>query len=178
VPAGVGLVPADRTEEGLIGTFDLAENVALALHSDARAAGALRIDWGEVRRQTEQVRTKLGVVSPGIDTAAAELSGGNQQRLVIGRELLVATDLLVADNPARGLDVAATAFVHDELRAVTSEGGGPAVVLVSNDLDEALALSDRLFVMSRGRLLPVPEAERTREGVGALMLGGGSAVDA
>jgi simple sugar transport system ATP-binding protein len=174
VPAGVGLVPQDRTEEGLIGAFDLAENVALALHSDARVAGAVRIRWDEVRARAEHVRTRFGVVSPGVDTAAADLSGGNQQRLVVGRELLVATDLLVADNPARGLDVAATAFVHDELRSLTSRDGGPGVVLVSNDLDEALELSDRLFVMSRGRLLPVPDAERTREGVGALMLGGGA----
>jgi ABC-type uncharacterized transport system ATPase subunit len=173
VPAGVGLVPQDRTEEGLIGTFDLAENVGLAVHADARAADKVRIRWHDVRRMAEDVRSRFAVISPGIDTPVAALSGGNQQRLVVGRELLVATDLLVADNPARGLDVAATAFVHDSLDTLTSQDHGPGVVLVSSDLDEALELSDRLFVMSRGRLLPVPEGARTREGVGALMLGAG-----
>jgi simple sugar transport system ATP-binding protein len=173
VPAGVGLIPQDRTEEGLIGAFDLAENVALALHGDARVADKMRIRWEDVRAMAEDVRARFAVVSPGLDTAVATLSGGNQQRLVVGRELLVASDLLVADNPARGLDVAATAFVHAELDSLTSQENGPGVVLVSSDLDEALELADRLFVMSGGRLLEVPEAERTREGVGALMLRAG-----
>jgi simple sugar transport system ATP-binding protein len=177
VPSGVGFVPQDRSTEGLIPELDVAENVALALHADPRVAGKLRIRWDDVRSLTEGVCTRFGVVASGVDAAAGELSGGNQQRLVVGRELLVASDLLVAENPARGLDVAAAAFVHGELRRVTRESGGPGVVLVSNDLDEALELSDRLFVMSRGRLLPVPEAQRTREGVGVLMLGGEAGVD-
>jgi len=178
ISAGVGFVPQDRTTEALIGEFDLVENVALALHDDPRVASRLRIDWREARALAQDVIARFGVVAPGVDVPAAELSGGNQQRLVVGRELLVASDLLVAENPARGLDVAATAFVHHELRRLTSDASGPGVVLVSNDLDEALALSDRLFVMSRGRLLPVPDAQRTREGVGTLMLGGGAGIDA
>ncbi|MGE0160158.1 MAG: ABC transporter ATP-binding protein [Gemmatimonadales bacterium] len=172
LPAGIGFIPQDRTSEGLIGDFDLVENVALALHSDPRAAGRVRIRWDAVRDRAEDVRARFGLVAPGVSVAARTLSGGNQQRLVVGRELLVAADLLVAENPARGLDVSATAFVHTELRRVTRTPDGPGVVLVSNDLDEALAMSDRLFVVSRGRLLPVPADRRTREGVGALMLGG------
>jgi simple sugar transport system ATP-binding protein len=175
IPAAVGFVPQDRTTEALIGEFDLVENVALALHADTRVAGRLRIAWDRARGLAEVVVARFGVVAPGVDAPANELSGGNQQRLVVGRELLMAADLLVAENPARGLDVAATAFVHDELRRITEEDEGPGVVLVSNDLDEALALSDRLFVMSRGRLTPVPEAQRTPEGVGALMLTAGDA---
>jgi simple sugar transport system ATP-binding protein len=177
IPRGVGFVPQDRTTEALIGDFDLVENVALGLHADPRVANELRIRWSDARRLATDVVTKLGVVASGVDARAAELSGGNQQRLVVGRELLVAEDLLVAENPARGLDVAATAFVHDELRRITSDESGPGVVLVSNDLDEALELSDRLFVMTRGRLLPVPEAQWTPEGVGALMLGAGGSFD-
>jgi simple sugar transport system ATP-binding protein len=174
LPRGVGFIPHDRTGTGLIGDFDLVENVALALHSDARLVPGARLPWRAVRERAEQVRSTFGVVAPSLETAARNLSGGNQQRLVVGRELLIATDLLVAENPARGLDVAATAFVHDELRRLTRADDGPGVVLVSNDLDEALALAGRLFVMSRGRLVPVPDGRRTREGVGALMLGGAS----
>jgi simple sugar transport system ATP-binding protein len=172
VPWGVGFVPQDRTAEALIGDFDLVENVALALHADTRVAAGARIRWTAARELAEDVRGRFGVVSPDVEVPVRALSGGNQQRLVVGRELLLAKDLLVAENPARGLDVSATAFVHAELRRVTRTNGGPGVVLVSNDLDEALTLSDRLFVMTRGRLVPVPEGQRTRESVGALMLGG------
>jgi ABC-type uncharacterized transport system ATPase subunit len=175
VPSGVGFIPQDRTSEALIGDFDLVENVALALHADGRVASGTRIRWAAARALADDVRDRLRVVSPGVDVPARALSGGNQQRLVVGRELLLAKDLLVAENPARGLDVSATAFVHAELRRVTRMEGGPGVVLISNDLDEALALSDRLFVMTRGRLVAVPEGQRTREGVGTLMLGAAEA---
>jgi simple sugar transport system ATP-binding protein len=104
---------------------------------------------------------------------AGALSGGNQQRLVVAREISVASDLLVAENPTRGLDVAATRFVHDELRGLVAKGEeAPGVVLLSTDLDEILALSDRVLVIVRGRLFDVPDEQRNREGVGALMLGG------
>jgi simple sugar transport system ATP-binding protein len=175
LPAGVGFIPQDRTNEGLVGDFDLAENVALALHADARYGSRTVLNWGAIRAQAEAVRSRFGIVAPDTSAAARTLSGGNQQRLVVGRELAVATDLLVAENPTRGLDVAATAFVHDELRRVTASARGPGVVLISSDLDEVLALSDRVFVMSRGRLVAVPQDERSKDGVGARMLGGGGA---
>jgi simple sugar transport system ATP-binding protein len=175
LPAGVGFVPQDRTHEGLVGEFDLAENVALAMHADAGYGGAWTLDWPRVRRESEALRSRFGIVAPRTTVAAHTLSGGNQQRLVVGRELLVATDLLVAENPTRGLDVAATAFVHAELRRVSATPDGPGVVLLSSDLDEVLALADRVLVISRGRVVEVEERARTREGVGALMLGGAGA---
>jgi len=82
----------------------------------------------------------------------------------------------VAENPTRGLDVAATAFVHGELRRLTRTEGGPGVVLVSTDLDEVLELADRVLVMTRGRLIAVATQHPTREEIGALMLGGAGAV--
>jgi ABC-type uncharacterized transport system ATPase subunit len=173
LPAGVGFIPQDRTLEGLVGDFDLAENVALALHADPRFGTGTLLDWAAIRAESENVRSRFGMVASGSTVPANTLSGGNQQRLVVGRELLVARDLLVAENPTRGLDVAATAFVHAELRRVTQSPDGAGVVLISSDLGEVLALSDRVLVISRGRLVPVSERERTREGVGALMLGGG-----
>jgi simple sugar transport system ATP-binding protein len=175
LPAGVGFIPQDRTREGLIGEFDLAENLALALHADGRFSSGVGLRWAAVRTAAEGVRSRFGIGSSGLSAPAHTLSGGNQQRLVVGRELLVAGDLLVAENPTRGLDVSATAFVHAELRRVTEASDGPGVVLVSSDLDEVLALSDRVLVMSRGRLIAVADDTRTREGIGALMLGGSDA---
>ncbi|HET9949052.1 MAG TPA: ABC transporter ATP-binding protein [Longimicrobiales bacterium] len=168
---GIGFVPQDRTLDGLIGDFDLAENVALALHRLPGFARGPLLRWDAVRERAEELRVRFGVRAPSTATLARALSGGNQQRLLVGRELLLASDLLVAENPTRGLDIAATAFVHAELRRIAAPGG-PGVVLVSTDLDEVLALGDRVLVMTRGRLIPVPSGERTREGVGALMAGG------
>ena len=114
------------------------------------------------------------------------LSGGNQQRLVVARELDRNPDLLVAENPTRGLDILATAFVHVKLDQFRRSGAsGPqgaqgadgserrAVVLISTDLDEVLGLADRVVVMVRGRLVPVAPEETTREAVGRIMVAAG-----
>ena len=174
LPLGIGFIPQDRTTAGVIADFDLTENVALALHRDPSCRDGVWLRWDRMERHAEEIRERHGVTAPSVETVAGALSGGNQQRLVVGRELGMASEMLVAENPTRGLDVAASAFVHDELRRMADEG--VAVVLVSTDLDEVLALSDRLFAMARGRLTAVPDARRTREGVGALMLGGGGEV--
>ncbi len=118
---------------------------------------------------------RFDVRAPSPDVPASSLSGGNQQRVVVARELAVAADLLVAENPTRGLDVAASAFVHGQLAALVRGRTAPGVVLVSTDLDEVLALAQRVFVMSRGTLTEVGPGERTREGVGALMVAAGHA---
>jgi simple sugar transport system ATP-binding protein len=96
--------------------------------------------------------------------------------LVVARELEGAPSLLVAENPTRGLDVAGTAAVRDRLRELRDRGReGPGIVLLSTDLDEVLALADRVVVMVRGRLVAVPDRARSRDGVGRLMLSGGEA---
>ena len=172
LPHGTGFIPQDRTSEGLALDFDLSENVALAAHRDAEFRSSGLLKWDEIRARAEHLRTEFAVRATDTSVHARTLSGGNQQRLVIGRELPVAKDLLVAHNPTRGLDVAATDFVHGRILDTVGAGPeGPAVVLISTDLDEVLALSDRLFVIVRGRLSEVPLGQRTREGVGALMLG-------
>ncbi|MDH3208018.1 MAG: ABC transporter ATP-binding protein [Gemmatimonadota bacterium] len=174
VAPGVGFIPQDRTLEGVIPDFDLTENMALALHDDPRFGGGFWLGWPRLRESAASVIARFGVVAPGTHTLAGALSGGNQQRLVVGRELLRATDLLVAENPTRGLDVGAAAFVHDEVKRLAGSESGPGVVLISTDLDEALQLATRVLVMARGRLLEVTGERRTREDVGALMLGGGT----
>jgi ABC-type uncharacterized transport system ATPase subunit len=169
-PETVGFISQDRSNEGLIADFDLTENVALAFHRKAGFTRGPWVRWHALRSAAEEVRTRYRVDAPSVATRARALSGGNQQRVIVGRELGMATELLVAENPTRGLDISASAFVHDELRRLSSMD--VAVVLLSTDLDEILALSHRIFTIARGRLTEVPPHRRSREGVGAAMLGG------
>ena len=152
--------------------FDLTENVALSLHRNPTFRQGPWVRWDALRARTADLLRDFDVRAPGPGARARTLSGGNQQRVVVAREPSEDTDLVVAENPTRGLDVGAAAFVHGELARVAREGAGAGVVLVSTDLDEVLALSHRVLVMVRGRLLTVPEERRTREGVGAYMLSG------
>lgn len=170
IPPGVGFIAQDRSTEGLIGGFDLTANIALALRRDPAFVRGPFLRWRAIEERTRELMRRFDVRAPGPRTQARALSGGNQQRIVVARELAMATDLLVAENPTRGLDVGAAAFVHAELARLASDAEGPGTVLVSTDLDEVLALSHRVLVMVDGTLLPVPEGERSREGIGARML--------
>ena len=174
LPEAVGLIPADRLGEALVPDFDLTQNVALALLGAREYRNGPMLRWGRLRSTTAELMARYGVRARSPEDRAWQLSGGNQQKVVVGRELLRSEALLVARNPTRGLDVAAGSFVRDELRRLSRSGrdgdGSPGVVVISSDLDEILELSDRLFVLARGRLLAVPENQRTREAVGALML--------
>jgi simple sugar transport system ATP-binding protein len=174
LPDEVAFIPQDRTREGLVGGFDLRENVALTLQRVEGYRDGPLLRWSAVEDRTRALMDRFDVRAPSPGTLASALSGGNQQRLVVARELETASDLLVAENPTRGLDVNAAAFVHRALLELARDDPAPGIVLVSTDLDEVLALSDRVLVMVRGRLVPVPDAERTREGVGRLMLGAAS----
>ena len=175
-PDSVGWIPQDRTHEGLVGGFSIAENLAFALlDRDEFRRGPL-LDWRRIRSETDRVIAELDVRVEGANTPAGTLSGGNQQKVLTGRELLRSDELLVAESPTRGLDVKATQAVRRRIRDLartdTTRGTAPpGVVLISTDLDEVLELSDRIAVMVRGRLIPVPDESRTPAGVGQLMLG-------
>ncbi len=173
IPKEVAFIPQDRHAEGLVADFDLTENVALALSRMAEFGSRVMMPWGVLRGEAERIRAKFEVVAPSIETRARFLSGGNQQRVIIGRELALKAPMLVAENPTRGLDVAATSYVQGELLKLASEG--VAIVLISTDLNEVLRLADSVSVMTKGRMVEVSGAQKTREGVGALMLGGGEA---
>lgn len=170
LPAGVGFIPQDRSREGLIADFDLTSNTALALRRDPASVRGPFLRWGAMESRTAELMRRFDVRAPGPGARAGALSGGNQQRMVVAREFSMANDLLVAENPTRGLDVGAAAFVHAELARLGSDPTGPGTVLLSTDLDEVLALAHRVLVMVDGALVPVPEEERTRAGVGARML--------
>lgn len=159
VPA---LIAEDRHREGLILGFSLTENVALKGAGHRRG----RIDWRERREGTQRLIREFDVRAPSADVAASALSGGNQQKVVLARELSDRPAVIVAENPTRGLDIRATAAVHARLRAAAAAGA--AVIVYSSDLDEVLALATRVVAVHAGRLLEVPN---DREAVGRAMLG-------
>jgi len=161
-PASVGFVPEDRHRDALLPEFSLAENVAL---KDAGARCG-RLDWVTLRSTSDSLIARFDVRGGDATTPARTLSGGNQQKLVLARELDGSPPLLVVENPTRGLDIRATQDVHDRLRAAAASGA--AVVIFSSDLDEVLSLAQRVLVMHAGA---VRECERDRDVVGRAMLG-------
>ena len=149
--AGVAYVPEDRHRRGLLLPSPLWENAMLGHQSNAPYARGPWIDQRASQRQTERIVEDYDVRTPGIDVAAYSLSGGNQQKLIVGRELSAEARILLANHPTRGIDIGAQAAVWEQLRRARSNG--LAVMLVSADLEELIGLSDRLLVMLRGRLV-------------------------
>ncbi len=159
-PPRVGFIPEDRLHDAVIPAFTLTENLALAAAGDARA----RLPWGAIRADTQALLRDFDVRARGADARMHELSGGNQQRFVVGREKRLAAAALVAENPTRGLDLRATSRV---LAEVGSARGlhPPAVVFHSSDLDEVLAVATRVVACFNGtvrEVAPPPDpADRT-----------------
>ncbi len=168
--AGIGYVPQDRHHEGLLLSAPLWENAALGHQTRAPFVKGPWFDRSGARRRTEAIRADFDVRSPDIDVAAHALSGGNQQKLIIGREMSADPVVLVASHPTRGIDVGAQAAVWDQIREARARG--LATVLVSADLDELIGLSDRIVVMFRGRLVATLDpSEVTPRELGAHMTG-------
>jgi len=162
----------DRQREALVLPMSVAENAVLKRHGEPAFSrmGWLRRD--AIAEFARRIMREFDVRGPGVGAAVATLSGGNQQKLVVGRELSGRPDLVVASNPTRGLDVAATRFVHGELFEARDAGAG--VMLVSADLDEVLLLSDRVFVIYGGRLAearPSASGEFDAATIGRMMAG-------
>jgi ABC-type uncharacterized transport system ATPase subunit len=168
VTGPIAFIPEDRTTEGLIPELDVTENVVLALGREAPWIRRGRVHWGEARARTGDLLQEFGIVATGPRAKVASLSGGNQQKLVVARELSRDPAVIVAENPTRGLDVLATAAVHARLRSAAAAGA--AVLFHSSDLDEVLGLAGRVIVVARGTITEMaPGASRTR--IGAMMLG-------
>jgi simple sugar transport system ATP-binding protein len=171
--AGIGYIPEDRTRHGLLASQPLWVNRILGYQSRppvSRGGHLGLLDLAAARRDTERIVAEFDVRTPGVDVPAAALSGGNQQKLVIGRELSGDPVLLLAAHPTRGVDVGAQAAIWEEIRR--ARASGLAVLLVSADLDELIGLSDTIRVMFDGRL--VAEADPTTvtpEELGAAMTG-------
>jgi simple sugar transport system ATP-binding protein len=170
---GVGYVPEDRLHDGLIGSFTIAENLVLDVHDKAPFASRGSLNLGEIERNAG-VRVKEFDVRPPLpDAAASTLSGGNQQKVVLARELSRPLKLLIVAQPTRGLDVGSMEFVHR--RIVQERDQGTAVVLISTELDEVLGLADRIAVMYRGRIAGEVPAGTPAEQIGMLMAGSSTA---
>jgi simple sugar transport system ATP-binding protein len=166
--AGGALIPEDRHRVAVIGGMTLGENVNLRALRQAPLARHGRIDPRAARERARRLMAEYEVRATGENQPMARLSGGNQQKAVLARELSTDPSLVIAVQPVRGLDVRATDFVYQRLTEHRDRGG--AVLLISMDLDEVIALSDRIAVLAHGRIRGVLDAaDATRAGIGALM---------
>ena len=171
--AGVGYIPEDRHRHGLLLESPLWENRILGHQTEAPMAKGWLIDAGAARADTERIVTEYDVRTPSIDVTAESLSGGNQQKLIIGREMAHAPKVLIAAHPTRGVDVGAQAAIWDHIKQARREG--LAVLLISADLDELMGLSDTIRVILRGRLSGTFDpATVTPQDLGAAMTGADS----
>ncbi|WP_435975467.1 ABC transporter ATP-binding protein [Streptomyces sp. Qhu_M48] len=170
---GIGYIPEDRHRHGLLLEAPLWENRILGHVSEAPNSKRGILDPKAARKDTERIVREYDVRTPGIDVTAASLSGGNQQKLIVGREMSHAPKFLIAAHPTRGVDVGAQAQIWDAIRDARREG--LAVLLISADLDELIGLSDTLRVMYRGRLVADADpATITPEELGSAMTGAAS----
>ena len=171
---GIAHIPEDRHRRGLLLDFSVAENAILGVHRRPPAvasAGSVLLDEAAILKRTEQLIRDFDVRPPQAALPARALSGGNQQKLIIGREFSLPPQLLLVSQPTRGVDIGAIEFIHRKI--VAMRDAGCAVLLVSAELDEVMALSDRLLVLHGGRIAgEVDPARTTSEAIGLLMTGG------
>jgi simple sugar transport system ATP-binding protein len=174
IQMGTSIVPEDRQKRGLILDFSVMENLMLGSHNRPPfAKNYVRINMEEASSYAKRLIEEFSIKTPDKDTLAQHLSGGTQQRVVLAREFSRNPKLIVASQPTRGLDIGATEYVRGKL--VEMRNHGCAVLLISADLDEIWALSDRIAVIYEGRIVGVKDPEKTNESeLGLLMAGGKS----
>ncbi len=174
--AGVGFIPEDRHRQGLLLEAPLWENVILGHQTQVPNVKGALIDAKAAKAQTERIVTDYDVRTPSIHVTSGSLSGGNQQKLIIGREMSHTPKVLLAAHPTRGVDVGAQSSIWDLIKA--ARRGGMAVLLISADLEELVGLSDTIRVILRGGLSdPFDPDTVTREQLGSAMTGAAGAVD-
>jgi general nucleoside transport system ATP-binding protein len=168
--AGVAHVPEDRQADGLIVQFPIYDNMCLNTYRQAPYARGIAVNRSAVREAAQRLAEEFDVRTPSIDNPATTLSGGNQQKVIVAREFTHSNTLLIASQPTRGLDVGSIQYIHSRIVAKRDEGAG--VLLVSSELDEILAVADRIAVMYQGRVVgTLNREEATREKLGLLMAG-------
>ncbi|WP_025155597.1 ABC transporter ATP-binding protein [Leifsonia aquatica] len=167
--AGVGFVPEDRNEDGLVGEFSIQENLMLDRSTGEPFVKGGNIQFSYLKQFAEEKVREFDVRTQSIDTAVGRLSGGNAQKVVLARELSRELRLFVAAQPTRGLDVGSIEFVHK--RIVETRDSGVPVIVVSTELDEVAALADRIAVMYRGGIVGIVPGDTSRDVLGLMMAG-------
>ncbi|GAB1694509.1 ABC transporter ATP-binding protein [Krasilnikovia sp. M28-CT-15] len=172
--SGIGYVPEDRSLDGVVKEFSVAENLILDMYDRPPYGNAFRLDSGAIAESARERIAQFDVRTSSPDAAVGTLSGGNQQKVVVAREMSRPLRLFIASQPTRGVDVGSIEFIHK--RIVQERDTGTAVLVISSELDEVVGLADRIAVMYRGRVLATIAPDTPREEIGLLMAGitGGS----
>jgi ABC-type uncharacterized transport system ATPase subunit len=173
--SGIGYVPEDRSVDGVVKEFTVAENLVLDTYDRPPYGNAFRLDPQAIAASARERVEQFDIRTSSTDSAVSTLSGGNQQKVVVAREMSRPLRLFIAAQPTRGVDVGSIEFIHG--RIVHERDIGTAVLVISSELDEVVGLADRIAVMYRGRILAVVSPDTPREELGLLMAGitGGSA---
>jgi simple sugar transport system ATP-binding protein len=166
---GVAFIPQDRQKEGLALNLSIEENLLLNSELLDHVTPGVGLPPARVRRFAEEQIARFSITPPIPQASVSTLSGGNQQRVLIARELSTTPDIIIAANPTRGLDIGATQFVHQQLRERQQQGVG--VILISTDLDEIFALSTSVYVLYRGMLQGPVQPTTSREIISQMMSG-------
>jgi simple sugar transport system ATP-binding protein len=170
IEAGIGHIPEDRQRHGLVMSYPVTDNLVLCTYYLPPFAHRGVMDNKAIDENARRLVSEFDVRTPSPYVSASKLSGGNQQKVIVAREFSRSIQLLIANQPTRGLDVGSIEYIHRMIVRMRDEGCG--VLLISAELDEILALADRIAVMYRGQILDVLPAEQaTREGLGLLMAG-------
>ena len=167
--AGLGFVPEDRTTDGMVAELSVAENMVLDRYDDPALGRGPSLSPTRVREAAHRMCEEFDVRVTDVGDAISTLSGGNQQKAILARELSRPLKVLVASQPTRGLDVGSIEFVHQ--RIVAERDTGTAVLIISSELDEIYALADRIAVMYRGRIVGTVPADTARDALGLMMAG-------
>jgi general nucleoside transport system ATP-binding protein len=167
--SGIGYVPEDRKKDGLVAEFSVAENLMLNGSFGGVFTKGASINFAKRAKLADELIEQFDVRTPSAQTPAGKLSGGNQQKVVLARELSREVKLLVVSQPTRGVDVGSIEFIHERL--VEERNQGKAIVLISTELDEVTALADRIAVMYRGKIVGIVDSNTDRAILGQMMAG-------
>ena len=170
--SSVAHVPEDRQRSGLVMSFSLTENFVLDSYYDEPFSTGIKMHWPRSREEAEKLITEFDVRTPSSEIPASNLSGGNQQKVIVAREFSRDVDLVIASQPTRGIDVGSIEFIHE--RIVAERDQGAAVLIVSSELDEVMALSDRILVMFDGKVVATKRPEETTNAELGLYMAGAS----
>lgn len=166
---GIGYVPEDRKKDGLVGAFTIEENLMLDRAAESTFSKGPSLDLHSRSDFADTAIKDFDIRTPGADSLVSKLSGGNQQKVVLARELTRPLKLLIASQPTRGVDVGSIEFIHE--RIIQARDAGVGVLIVSTELDEVFALADRIVVMYRGEIVAEVTPDISREELGKLMAG-------